>query len=308
MTKKIYIWDRNRLNAPFCPCGKDNRNGGFFSPIEGYTDKGKCFKCGSIFHPDANDFESPEQKKSDRSILPPLSEVMPPSYIPPALFKQSLGAYEENTLINFIAKLTSNETAAELIGIYNLGTSHYWHGSTVFWQIDANKKIRSGKVVQYKTCEDEKSSIGINCKRVKIHKPPFKWVHKLAEMKDFTLVQCFFGEHLLSKYPEKTVCILESEKSALIATAYIPEYIWLASGGSGGLNKNWKVLEGRNITLFPDLKFYDDWRKQAIKLGKRLEIGTITVSDILEKRATNEEREAGLDLADYLIMTKWSKR
>ena len=37
---------------------------------------------------------------------------------------------------------------------------------------------------------------------------------------------------LLSENPTKSVAIVESEKSALIATHYMPEFIWLATGGN----------------------------------------------------------------------------
>lgn len=112
---------------------------------------------------------------------------------------------------------------------------------------------------------------------------------------DYNLVQCFFGEHLLSLNPMKKVAIVESEKTAVIASYYLPEYIWLASGGKGGLNRGkCTVLRNRNVTLFPDLGAYDDWRTQAHQYG-------FTVSRMLEDIATDEDRDAGLDLADYLL-------
>lgn len=39
--------------------------------------------------------------------------------------------------------------------------------------------------------------------------------------------QCLFGEHLLLQYPTKPVAIVESEKSALIASHFMPDlYGW----------------------------------------------------------------------------------
>ncbi len=40
-----------------------------------------------------------------------------------------------------------------------------------------------------------------------------------------------FGEHLLPMNRGKPVAIVESEKTALVAAYYLPEYVWLASGG-----------------------------------------------------------------------------
>lgn len=48
---------------------------------------------------------------------------------------------------------------------------------------------------------------------------------------EWELPQCLFGEHLLKKYPNKTVALVESEKTAIICSALMPDYIWLATGG-----------------------------------------------------------------------------
>ena len=48
------------------------------------------------------------------------------------------------------------------------------------------------------------------------------WVHTELNLVDYNLKQCLFGEHLLSDNPAKPIAIVESEKSALIATHYTP--------------------------------------------------------------------------------------
>jgi len=85
------------------------------------------------------------------------------------------------------------------------------------------------------------------------------WVHnKLKKSgtlpQDFNLQQCFFGEHLLALYPDKTVAIVESEKSALIASAVFPDLIWLPAGNLNGLSiEKCHVLKRRDVMLYPDL-------------------------------------------------------
>ncbi len=70
-----------------------------------------------------------------------------------------------------------------------------------------------------------------------------------------------FGEVLLSIYPNKMVALVESEKTAIIASVYFPDFIWIATGGSDGCK--WtqrgvcKVLEGRSVILYPDLGFFE---------------------------------------------------
>jgi hypothetical protein len=59
-------------------------------------------------------------------------------------------------------------------------------------------------------------------------------------------------------------------------------------------------LKGRNVILFPDLKAFDKWSEKANEI-KTIVGCKISVSDLLEQIATDEERENGFDIADYLI-------
>jgi hypothetical protein len=91
---------------------------------------------------------------------------------------------------------------------------------------------------------------------------------------------------------------VESEKTAVIASAYLPEFIWLAAGNADGLNSSkCSVLKGRNVKLFPDLNAFDKWKRKAEGFSH---IATFQVSDLLEKSASEAERRKGLDIADYL--------
>ena len=297
-----YEFDPNRQSAAFCPCGKSNHDGKF-SPFKGYRDKGHCFGCGDNFFPDSPKSE-PSRKEGKAA-----ETLARPSFISAKVLKQSLRLYHENTLLEFIEKLTDQETAIRIRNDYLLGTSKsFWRGATVFWQVDVSGKVRDGKIIQYAMRQDESCFIGQNCGRVRTNVPPVMWVHKLMKAKDYILKQCFFGEHLLVMFPERKVGILESEKSALIATAYRPDVLWLACGGVTGLTEEKvKVLEGRNVTLFPDLGKFVEWKEREDMMKKQLPQAVIKTFDLLEQTATNEERKQGLDLADFLIRSEWSK-
>ena len=97
---------------------------------------------------------------------------------------------------------------------------------------------------------------------------------------------------------DKVVALVESEKSALIAAACFPNYVWLATGGKSQLSANkMKALEGRTVILFPDVDGYSEWKEKA----KELIYCKVTVSDILERNATDDERAAKIDIADWLV-------
>ena len=118
---------------------------------------------------------------------------------------------------------------------------------------------------------------------------------------DYNLQQCFFGEHLLGLHPEAIVCIVESEKSALISAAIFPEQVWLATGGIGNLSiEKCQALKNRNIILYPDLNGYNKWLDKAIEIEKQCGCN-ISVSTLLEDIATPEAKAQGLDVADYMI-------
>jgi hypothetical protein len=177
----------------------------------------------------------------------------------------------------------------------NIGTSKYEPGAVVFWQVDITGRVRTGKIMLYDA---------VSGKRVKDRDKHITWAHTALRLPDFNLKQCFFGEHLL-KDQQKPVAIVESEKTAVVASIYLPDYIWLACGGINNLNaERCRVLKDRKVMLFPDLGGYDKWSDKAKKL---LHISHFNVSNLLERKATNEEKQQGLDLADYLLKFSLSK-
>lgn len=123
---------------------------------------------------------------------------------------------------------------------------------------------------------------------------------------EFALQQCFFGEHLL-RNNINPVAIVESEKTAIIASVYFPKFIWIAAGNLNGLNEEkCSVLKGRHVILYPDLSkpqpgnptAFEVWSAKAKELSH---IASFTVSNLLETKAGDKARKEGGDLADYLI-------
>ncbi|MEI8046510.1 MAG: DUF6371 domain-containing protein [Bacteroidota bacterium] len=218
----------------------------------------------------------------------------PPSFISESIFHNSLSNYSHNHFLTFLKSIFNPSTITQLINTYLIGTSKTWPASTVFWQIDTNGNIRDGKIMLYDP------TTGCRVKHPFNH---ITWAHSALKLKEYNLQQCFFGEHLLKLHPGLPVSIVESEKTAIIASVYFPQFIWLATGGKHGCKwtspQVFNVLKGRHITLWPDIKAYDDWNLKARELQKS---GLhITISNLLEQLASPSEREAGLDLADYLI-------
>jgi hypothetical protein len=220
-----------------------------------------------------------------RPIAPPPKPV---SFIPVELFKASLKAHEANHFVQFLVGLFGAEVASGLVSRYFIATSKHWNGATVFWQIDTSGKVRTGKIMLYNPTTG---------KRVKNLELPVYWVHKALKQPEFELKQCLFGEHLLID-KTKPVAIVESEKTAVIASVYLPQFIWVAVGSLTNLHaEKCSILKGRTVTLFPDLNGFDKWSSKAEELSH---LAIFTVSNLLELKATEAERIDGCDIADYL--------
>ena len=198
-----------------------------------------------------------------------------------------------NNFVAFLVKCFGEDTAYRLVYKYNIGTSKHWPGATIFWQLDVNDKLRTGKIMLYNPADGH---------RVKEPYNHIAWVHSAISGKGFNLQQCFFGEHLLNSDPFKIVAIAESEKTAVMCSYYYPKYIWLAAGSLEGLSLNkCQVLKGRRVILFPDVNGFEKWRLKAREMNLRLPASAFSVDTTLERMATPEERTQGIDIADYWI-------
>jgi len=239
---------------------------------------------------------SPDTNHTPARKFQPVAPAQKPapqttSYISIEAFKASLKEYEKNHFVRYLLQHFGEQIASQLVSRYFIASSKYWNGATVFWQIDIKGKVRTGKIMLYNPATG---------KRIKEPFNHIHWVHKVLKQPEYELRQCLFGEHLLNDINKvKPVAIVESEKTAIIASAYLPQFIWLAVGSLTNLNaNNCKVLKGRTVTLFPDLNGFEKWSSKAEELSA---IASFKVSDLLERNASEAERKQGLDLADYLI-------
>jgi len=115
----------------------------------------------------------------------------------------------------------------------------------------------------------------------------------------YSLSQCLFGEHLLKEVPDYPVAIVESEKTAVIAQAKMPAYIWLATGSLTEFKPaKLNILKNRKVVAFPDLGAFDRWQQKA----SALEIQNYRFRLPRKKPLLKNKREQGLDIADFLCI------
>jgi len=184
--------------------------------------------------------------------------------------------------------------------------------SVIFWQIDQEDNIREGKVMYYQADAHRSHS-----------RKPVSMSYLLKQAKqlpdDWTARHCLFGLHQLKPFldtPEGEnviIAVVESEKTAIICSELLPtledtRVIWLATGGKTNLSTQaLQPLLGHRVILFPDTdttgETYHDWLNTATRVNKALPSSAreVTVSNILELHATEDQKHRKIDIADFVI-------
>jgi hypothetical protein len=261
----------------------------------------------------------PPSSKAKESIKPV------PSFIPLSILQQTRSNYERNVFIqNLLSNISFPFQVADiekLISIYHLGTvsSGYRSGAITVPFIDVNNRVRAIQVKEFDEQNHTKStdffhSI-IEKEHIKEGLPLPDWLEKYK--KNDLKVSCLFGEHLLSKYPNNPVALVEAPKTALYGSLYygFPDgsesgFVWLAAYNKSSFTlEKLKAIEGRDVYVFPDLsedgKTFSEWRRKSVLFEEQLRDTRFIFSDLLESLAPKKAKAKGFDLGDFLIKLDW---
>lgn len=327
----------------FCPFHDDHHVGSFVVYPKGNCYK--CFSCGAkggvvdflmnhekLSYPDAirylgkkyhidtdmEDFNYTIQERQKPEPLPMLE--LPKHIMAATLVETSLA---EDNLIRWIRTGIKWDTIQrkrmeEMIGLYNIG--HGKHGHTIFWQIDEQGRLRTGKMMKYRDDghRDKQASWNFDWihstlsrhwdaeKREMTDEPPYPFPHLYDPSKQEAQIT-FFGMHLLDHWKRKsidqTVNIVESEKTALLmAIAYgnHAKQLWIACGGLEMLTRErLKPLidQGRRIVLYPDRDGIEKWRIKC----EQLHYDKVTLNTIPITKWWRPEDGEKADIADVVI-------
>jgi len=206
-----------------------------------------------------------------------------PDFINPDLARSTFKNFNENIFFQYLSKIFDLETARALQVKYNIGTAK--NGGTIFWQKDRAGKFRTGKVFYYQ-------------KNGKRDKNKGSWYLHNQVKKNFSLVQVFFGEHLIGENPDKPVALCESEKTAILMSILAPKYTWIASGGSNMLNIQRLMRLSRLDFVSPDQGQFELWEKQTAFLKGR------EMDTRVEKAFRSGVVEKGDDILDLYLNEK----
>ena len=175
------------------------------------------------------------------------------------------------------------EQAAHAAMHYRLGRSR--SGRTIFWMIDEWGVVRDGRI------GDAWASAMLR------QRAPIL-------LKDSYPSHCLFGQHLLLIEPDKEVCIVESERGAVVLSELMSDHIWLATMYPMNLNVlSFEPLQDRNVMLYPRTDPVGDhylaWLEVADQAKRMYDI-SVGVNSLLEDNATPEQKEQCIDLVDFL--------
>lgn len=168
---------------------------------------------------------------------------------------------QDGNYVKFIQTLFPNKPNAVKQMIEDYEIVGFSDGKTAFLRKDADGQVRAG------TISDFDSVTGREIRSVSF---PDDISLKIEHDKKF-----IFGENLLEKYPNKLTAIVESEKTAILASVSMPRWNWLALGQiTNLLDMDLNRFKDRGMILFPDGAQFFQWRE----ISENLSIKGIKVS------------------------------
>ena len=275
--------------------------------IDFSTDHGYCPKCGYAYG--ISEFERESIK---RRILADNSNDHYVKHLQNAgahdnpkdwMLRQEYitASLKENTLVSFLESIFDKRSVLNVAAKYRLETHIYkeFKGASIFYQFDEKFNCHAFKVMQYNQQgkrvkyfdendpDDEKSLL---------YQKPLMGAGNY----------CLFGRHLLAENKERPVCIVESEKSAMIAAIAYPQAIWMATGSCYYLMEQKMDFGTENVYLFPDPDVKNDYNGNWYWMAEHEPwLKGVKVSHFMEKYCKENNKETDFDIADYIV-ENWS--
>lgn len=265
---------------------------------------GKCHACDAMIWPDDAPSEPSPYQKTERG---------PAAIVGPEIMQQTSG--EDSSLHRVLINIGGPAMASHLRQ-WNVGTDA--EGWTAFHLIDARGHHRTTKRIQYDSTGhriDGKAGFGVRLASGKM-------VH-LGNGNGHE--RCLFGEHWLAdgaamidhrdgsprlhSYDSTTpIVFVESEKTAVVASFMMPQWVWIATGGVNGLSQERAAairdhLRDRIVLIMFDCD--DKGREHAAKVAQRIaDAGGKPIHQIDGKPVQDHvftSASDGYDFGDYVM-------
>ena len=188
----------------------------------------------------------------------------------------------KHVLADYLQTIFDEDEVGKALALYYVGGDS--HRRTVYPCIDEGGKCVGGKVISYLPNGHRNKARGAST------------IHYCLGREQGD--QVLFGSHLLKKYPDATVAVVEAEKTAIIMSILMPpekhNVIWVATSGKGGYNDRLlKPLYNRNVVIFPDTDAAELWGERT----KELPFSNATINRWYEGEIPDSKK----DIADKVL-------
>lgn len=242
-----------------------------------------------------NGTASRRQSRRTRPQRPLQPPQLPRVYVCPDDVAKAASKAPLSALFNFLCRSFSPDEVSRIFNLYRVGATREFGCNpgmmgTAFPYIDQSGRCVDVKLMAYDTNgHRRKNGYSAN------------WVLAKKKLNDCRATWPLFGEHLLSLNPFAPVAVVESEKTALIASLALPGYIWVATGSKQNLNaERCRALKWRAVYLFPDTDGVEEWQRRGMEMAKA-GFRVHNCADVVTENAKNP----GDDIADIILQTVW---
>lgn len=321
---KYTLTNKRRSDCPFC--GKHGKYSAFMNTQThelAAIEYGMCSSCRESKRPPDNylqgDSNYVEENKlayfeADTLNINTINQFYKPKY------------YVQNNFIEGLEQKFGEDRIKRVVDLYKLG--RFEDSGIVFPYLYTDNHICTGKIMFY----DD------NLNRIKEGKKQYpRYLHNLYYHSDngdtwdlspysgeyiidendnivekkFKLKLCLFGHNQIVNDKQKIICLVESEKTAVIMSIILPEYIWVASGGKT-LIQDYKFLffTLRKCLVFADLSENDNvyiyWLEKLTEYSRKNGYDFEFIdyySEFVENDETiiNYCKGKGFDIADFVL-------
>ena len=291
----LTLYERTNENHCHCfSCGKGGSVISFVMQHEQWSFQEACRWLSSTFgistlSAGSNWSAKPKPKPIAKPVEPTFT------YIPQHLLNELMTV--ENSLCHCLMRMFQPEAVEWLAEEYCIGcyTMNGQDDYTVFPNIDLNGRVCNLKIQHY-------DSNPLSPRFAHSDPGSCYWLGtiwsregKLPKDAVFQSV-CLFGEHLLSRYPDSIVALVESPKNALFGALVFPQLTWVAAGNKGMLKREALMpLKGRDVIVIPDRDAIDEWAQKLMAMN---DLANFNVSNFCRRVAPADQPK--YDIADYL--------
>ena len=216
------------------------------------------------------------------------------SYIPMEMVDELVTV--ENSLCQCLMKMFRPEAVEWICEEYRIGRCSMWgyDNCTVFPNIDWRGRVCNLKVQHYET--DVESPRFGHSQKNQCYMLASIWKNSGKLLPGCYEAKCLFGEHLLMRYPNTVVALVESPKNAIYGALAFPKMLWIATGNKTMLQRRYlEPLRGRDIIVIPDADAVQNWTDMVCSMQ---DLANFTISDFCLSHALEEEPK--FDIADYI--------